>query len=46
MEEADVAISGAGVAGSTLAILLGRAGLSVRLYERTTSRARRPAPRA
>jgi flavin-dependent dehydrogenase len=33
-DDADVAISGAGVAGSTLAILLGRAGLSVRLYER------------
>jgi flavin-dependent dehydrogenase len=33
-DEADVVISGAGVAGSTLAILLGRAGLSVRLYER------------
>jgi len=30
----DVAIAGGGVAGSTLAILLGRAGLSVRLYER------------
>ena len=34
MEAADVAISGAGVAGSALAILLGRAGLSVRLFER------------
>jgi flavin-dependent dehydrogenase len=32
--EIDVVIAGAGVAGSTLAILLGRAGLEVALYER------------
>ncbi len=31
---ADVLISGAGVAGSTLAILLGRRGLQVELFER------------
>lgn len=30
----DVAIAGGGIAGSTLAILLGRAGLSVELFER------------
>jgi len=32
----DVAIAGGGIAGSTLAILLGRAGLRVELYERAT----------
>jgi flavin-dependent dehydrogenase len=34
MTDLDVAVVGAGVAGSTLAILLGRAGLRVRLFER------------
>jgi menaquinone-9 beta-reductase len=32
----DVAIAGGGIAGSTLAILLGRAGLEVELFERGT----------
>jgi menaquinone-9 beta-reductase len=32
----DVLIAGAGIAGSTLAILLGRAGFSVDLFERST----------
>src|SRR5262249_59025922 len=38
----DVVIAGGGVAGSALAILLGRAGLEVELFERGGSRREKP----